>query len=198
VIQRRAVVGIVFAITASLLTACGFESPDVEASEHPSVQGADFSVGAIKLDDAAISSVTNADGSPAFYLSVTIVNDGTTSDTLTGATTAGGTVTVSGPDTTAGHIAVPPGVPVEIGAPTAGTATPSTGTGLNQPAMVVATTTPPQVGGFVPVVFTFATAGSSGTISVPVIPAGETTAAAQPVPSATASVPSEVGPSADD
>ena len=39
VIQRRAVVGIVFAISVSLLAACGFQSPDVEATEHAAVQG---------------------------------------------------------------------------------------------------------------------------------------------------------------
>jgi hypothetical protein len=198
VIQRRAVVGIVFAVTASLLTACGFESPDVEASEHASVQGADFSVGAIKLADTSITSVASADGSPAFYLTVTIVNDGTTSDTLTGATTTGGTVTMSGPETLAGDIPVPPGVPIEVGAPASGAASPGTTTGLTQPAMIVATTATPQVGGFLPIIFTFANAGPSATIDVPVVPAGETTAATQPVPNGTASVPSEVGPSADD
>jgi hypothetical protein len=194
VIQRRAVVGIVIAVTASLLTACGFESPDVEAGEHASVQAADFAVGTIKLADATVMSTS--DTPPVFYLTVTIVNDGTASDQLTGATTTGGSVTLSGPGVSDGKLALPAGVPVEIGAPPSASA--SSSATPSPASLVVTTSQPPQVGGFVPVVFTFANAGPSATVQVPVVPAGETTAPTQAVPTGTASVPPAVGPSADD
>jgi hypothetical protein len=198
VIQRRAVVGIVIAVTASLLTACGFESPDVEASEHASVQAADFSVGTIKLADTTVMSTS--DTPPVYYLTATIVNDGTTRDQLTGATTTGGTVTLSGSGVSNGKLTLLPGVPVEIGA--AGIVAASSPGAPSQttiePTLVVTTTPAPQVGGFVPVVFTFANAGPSATVQVPVVPSGETTAPTQAVPTGTASVPPAVGPSADD
>lgn len=188
-IQRRAVVGIVFAVSASLLAACGFESPDVESAEHASVQATDFTVGALRVEDTSITPITTDGSVPHFYLIVTIVNTGKTSDTLTGATTPDGTVTLGGAGTTGGQLALPPGVPVEIGVPSPGS---------TQPTVSVAASSLPQAGAFLPVVFTFANAGASSTVQVPVVPAGETTAATQPVPTGVASPPTEVGDSAGD
>jgi copper(I)-binding protein len=183
VIQRRAVVGIVFAVSASLLAACGFEAPDVESTEHNSVQATDFRVGAIRVADTSITPAT-VDGLTGFYLIVTIVNDGSTSDTLTGATTPNGAVTLS-----VAGLPLLPGVPVEVGLPSADSTTPT---------MTVVAASTPQAGDFVPIVLDFAKAGASPTAQVPVVPAGETTAATQPVPTATATVPTEVGATASD
>lgn len=183
-IQRRACVGIAVAASALLLTACGFQSPDVESGEQASVQATDFAVGGVHLGDTSITAVTTATSAPHYYLIVTIVNDAKTTDTFTGATTPAGTLTLSD-----GPITLLPGVPVELAVPTAG----STG-----PTMAIAASPLPQAGGYLPVVFSFANAGNSPTVQVPVVPAGETTAPTQAVPTATASVPTEVGATAND
>jgi hypothetical protein len=187
VILRRAVVGTVFVVSASLLTACGLEAPAVQDTESPSIQAADFHVGAIEIDDTAITSTTT-DGVPHFWLQATFVNNGTASDTLSGATTTDGTLSISPGDTGGTGLVVPPGVPVEVGSPAPG----STG-----PSVSAAISPEPQVGAYVPIVFTFATGGTSAAIQVPVIPTGETTNATQPVPTGTASVPTEVGQTAN-
>jgi hypothetical protein len=188
VILRRAVVGTVFVVSASLLTGCGLEAPAVEDTESPSVQAADFHVGAIEIDDTAITSTTT-NGVPHFWLQATFVNNGSAADTLSGATTSQGTLSISGGTGTAGGLTIPPGVPVEVVAPAPGSTAPSISAAISPS---------PTVGGFVPIVFTFTDAGTSPTIQVPVIPVGETTAATQAVPTATASVPTESGQSADD
>jgi hypothetical protein len=183
VIQRRAAVAIVVTLSAALLAGCGFESPDVESTEHNSVQATDFTLGSIKVDDTSITAVTTS-GVPNFYLIVTLVNTGRTSDSLTGATSTQGALTIS-----SGQASLPPGLPVEFGLPVSGSSAPT---------ISVNTSPMPQTGGYVPIVFTFTDAGTSPTIQVPVVPAGETTNATQPVPTATASVPTEVGQTASD
>jgi hypothetical protein len=157
VIQRRALVGIVFAASLSLLAACGFEAPAVEDHEHASVQATDFVVGQLRVEDTSIVAGQSRATASQFYLVATIVNNGASNDTLTA-------VTMSAPG----------------------------------PILTVATQTVPQPGAFVPLVFTFAVAGSSTTIQAPVVPQGETTGPTQPVPTATASVPGVVGDSASD
>jgi hypothetical protein len=191
VIQRRAVVGVVFAISVSLLAACGFQAPDVEATEHAAVQATDFHVGAIQLGGTSITSVTPASGIPRFFLQVTIVNDGNQSETLTKVEPAAGStgaITLSGPGTIGG-LAIPPGVPVMIEVPS---------TSFFGPNLSVNVTPTPVVGAYVPVIFTFANQPPSQVVQVPVIPAGETTAPTQPVPTTQATAPAEVGDSASD
>ena len=185
---RRAVVGTAFAASALLLTACGFQAPDVENTEHASVQAVDFTVGTVAIDDAAITSTTS-NGVPSFWLQATFVDTGSTSDTLTGATTPNGTVSISSGEAVGTSLTLPPGIPVVVVTPAAGAAGPS---------ISLAMSPSPQLGAYVPIVFTFTDAGTSGTVQVPVIPPGETTAATQPVPSGTASVPPVEGQSADD
>jgi hypothetical protein len=190
VIQRRAIVGVVFAISVSLLAACGFQSPDVEATEHAAVQATDFHVGVIQLGGTSITSVTPANGIPRFFLQVTIVNNGSRADTLTSVEPVGassGTITLSGPGTTGG-LAIPPGVPVMIEVPSSS---------FFGPNLSVDVTPTPQVGAYVPVKFTFTYAGSNSA-QVPVIPPGETTAPTQPVPTTQATAPAVVGDTASD
>ncbi len=185
---RRAVAGTAFAASALLLTACGFQSPDVETSEHASVQAVDFTVGTVEIADAAITSTTS-NGVPSYWLQATFVNTGSTSDTLTGATTPNGTLSISSGEAVGTSLTLPPGIPVVVLTPAAGT---------SGPAISAAISPSPQLGGYVPITFTFTDAGTSGPIQVPAIPAGETTAATQPVPSGTASVPAVEGQSAGD
>jgi len=187
VIQRRVVVGVVFAAAMSMLAACGFESPAVEDHEQASVQATDFSVGSLRLADTSVVAATTSSAVPQFYVVVTIVNDSGANDTLTGVTTSQGTVTLGGTGAVNGQLPLPPGVPVKINVPSAGGAT-----------LAVTASPTPQTGAYVPIVFDFAKAGPSQTVQVPVVPAGETTAATQPVPTQTASVPTEVGATAND
>jgi hypothetical protein len=187
--QRRAVVGTVMAVAMSALAACGFQAPVVQDQEHASVQATDFIVGTLRVSDTSISQATTIGGTPQLYLIATIVNDGSTSDALTQVGTPGGTITLGGVGPVAGRLPIPPGVPVEIGEPS----TTSPG-----PTATIAVSPAPVVGGYLQMTFTFAIAGASRTVQVPVVPAGETTTATQPVPTGSASVPTEVGQSAND
>jgi hypothetical protein len=195
VIQRRAVAGMVCAATLSLLAGCGFDSPDVQATEHASVQAADFNVGTVHVGDAFIAAA-NPDAatpaSPGSNLVATFVNSGATTVSLTGVTSPLGATTVSGagvvPAGVSGSaLTLPPkSVLVHVGA------------AASDPTITIATTSAPVVGSFVPITFTFSSGQTSGVVQVPVVPPGETTAATQPVPTAVASVPSPVGVSASD
>jgi hypothetical protein len=194
VIQRRAVAGIVFAATLSLLAGCGFDSPDVEATEHASVQAADFTVGTVHVGDAFIAAPNPSQtvASAGSNLVATFVNSGAITVSLTGVTSPLGATTMSGagvaPSGVSGSaLALPPkSVLVNVGS------------AASDPTITIATTSTPVVGGFVPVTFTFSNGQSSGVVQVPVVPPGETTAATQPVPTATASVPSPAGVRASD
>ncbi|HTW21261.1 MAG TPA: hypothetical protein VME70_13740 [Mycobacteriales bacterium] len=187
-IVRRAVVATVFVVSAATLSACGFEAPAIETTEKPSIQAVDVKVAAVDVDDTAITTTT-VNGVPHYWLQATFVNNGRTSDTLTRVTTTSGTMTIN-PAATAGStgasqppaagVVLPPGIPVEIGSPVPGATGPSVSAALSPP---------PQVGDYVTVVLTFAQAGTSARIQVPLIPAGETTNPTQPLPTGTASVP---------
>lgn len=194
-IQRRAVAGIVFAATMSMVAACGFQSPDVESGEHASIQATDFSVGVVRVRDAFITSDSTTGASPTVYLVVTFVNgDLTNGDALTSITTPLGAATMSGAGViasgaTGGALTLPPkGVPVEVG---------TAELSPNGPTITIAAATAPPLGTFVPVKFTFAS-GSSPTEQLPVVPPGETTQPTQPVPTAVATPPVPEGVSASD
>jgi hypothetical protein len=202
VIQRRLVVGIVAVAAFSMLAACGFQSPDVEATEHASVQAADFTVGSVDVGDAFVTSVSGgAGGGSSLFVSATFVNNAlTTTSTLTGVTTPLGTATINSAagNVIGGALALPPkGVPVvvEAGAPSAlsGQSTQST-----VPTITIETTTTPALGTYVPARFTFSGGESSPVIQLPVVPPGETTSATQPLPTGVATPPIEPGVSASD
>jgi hypothetical protein len=189
VIQRRAVAGIVLAVSTSLVGACGFEAPDVTTHEHNSIQAADFSVGAVRVRAVAVTSLQTSATTATSYLMVTFVNDGTTGDTLTGVRSPLGPITLSGDGVLDGALLLPPGVPVEIDQPLLSP---------GGPTATFAATTAPAEGSFVPLSFSFRRAGSSPTEQVPVVPSTETTAPTMPVPDATASVPQPTGEPASD
>jgi copper(I)-binding protein len=179
VIHRRAAVGAVCA-SAAMLTACGFQAPSVTTSERSEVQGASFSLGTMQVRAAFVAPVMTATTTTP-YVVVTLVNDGNARDTLTGATSPLGAVTISGPGTTNGQLPLPArGAPVELVDPTLGT------TG---PTMSIAASVVPVPGTYVPITFTFANAGASTTEQVPVVPPGETTKPTITLPGGTATPP---------
>jgi hypothetical protein len=198
VIQRRLVAGIVFGAILSMLAACGFESPDVEATEHASVQAADFSVGVVRVGDAFITSTTpNGPGAvTTVNLVATLVNESNQVVSLTAVTTPLGAATMSGAGVTADGVngaelaLAPKGVLTEVGI---GAASVATG-----PTITIAAGAPPVVGGFVPVTFTFSTGEASGVVQVPVVPPGETTATTVTLPTTQATAPTPSGVSASD
>jgi hypothetical protein len=198
VIQRRAVVASL-AASIALLAGCGFQAPDVTASEHNSIQGHDFQVGGMRVRAASITTfgATPATTSPVLtskpttYLTFTLVNNGVTADTLTGITTPLGTVTLAGAGVFGGSLTVPPhGVPVSVSPPAFG--------GPGGTTATVAATTPPGPGTSAQVQLTFATAGTSPTEIVPVVPATASTAVTSPVPTGVATPPVESGEPASD
>jgi hypothetical protein len=184
VIQRRVLVGIVVAASASMVGACGFDSPDVTTHEHNSVQAAEFKVGAVDVDDVSVTTLPTTGMS---YLIVTLVNGGSSTDALTGITSSRGTIALTGAGVSGvggTSLALPPGVPVTIDQPLLSPAGPTA---------TLTTTTPPALGTYVPVQFTFATAGPSPTEQAPVVPPVETTAAATSVPTVIATPPPAPG-----
>lgn len=191
-IQRRAVVGIAAAVTTMLLAACGFESPAVTDHEHNSTQAHDFSVGNIRVRNTYVTTLpglgARTSPSPGPYLVVTLVNQGTQSDTLTGITSPAGSVTLTGPGISGGELTVPPnGVPVVLNPPLISP---------QGPTATLQATTPPRLGTYVPMQFSFSGAGTSGTEPVPVVPPTATTAATAPVPQTQATPPPQTGESA--
>jgi hypothetical protein len=168
--QRRAVAVVALAATTMLLAACGFDSPAVENTEHSEIQGTSFQVGAVGIRAAFVTTEPAGDlevagGGTPMALVVTFVNSANTPDTLTGATSSIGPVTLSGPGTAAG-LAIPRiGVPVQLVDPNLGQVGPQA---------TIAAKTAPAVGTFVRVNFTFSNAGTSATVQVPIVPPGET------------------------
>jgi hypothetical protein len=189
VIQRRAVAGIVLAASTSMVAACGFEAPDVTAHEHNSVQAADFSVGAVRVRAVAVTSLQTSETATTSYLLVTLVNDGTATDTLTGVTSSLGPVTLTGAGVLGGALTLPPGVPVEVDQPLLSP---------GGPTAAFTTTATPAAGTFVPVSFTFETAGTSPTEQAPVVPSTETTAPTVAITQSPAAGPTASGERASD
>jgi hypothetical protein len=172
----------------SLLAACGFDSPPVTNHEHSSAQSTEFSVGQVQVRNAYITTTANATS----YLVVSLVNNGTQPDTLTTVTSPSGAIAFSGSGIFGGTLTIPPkGVPVVVNQPIL---TPEGPTATFTPT----STRPPQLGTFVPMQFSFASAGTSGTEPVPVIPPNETTEPTAPVPPGQATPPPEPGESASD
>jgi hypothetical protein len=185
--HRRTVIGAVFAALLILIAGCGFESPDVSTTERADVQGGSLTTGAVVVRDAFITAATST--SPTMYLVVTFINNASTGDALTQVQSQNGTVTLGGQGVTGTFLKLPSEVPVEIVDPLLGTPGPT---------LTVSVFNPVGPGEFVPIVFHYSRAGQSQTLQVPIVPAGETTAPTQPVPTNQASVPTEPGESASD
>jgi hypothetical protein len=188
VIQRRAMVAVFVAATGSSLAGCGFQAPAVTDDEHASVQSANLDVGSVRVRDL---SVTTEPGKAAgTYITATLINTSQQPETLTKIDTAAGIVTISGSGVFNGGLTLPPkGVPVILTQPALNAAGPTA---------AVAAQTPPGLGGYVPVQFTFANNGSSVSEQAPVVPPRQTSAAYRPVPATIATPPAEDGQLAND
>jgi hypothetical protein len=193
VIQRRTMAGIAIAAGALTLAGCGFQAPPVTNNEQNSAQSRDLNVGSIAIRNAYVTTSTATGGKPSTYIGATFVNSSTThADTLTGISTQSGSVTLAGGGGLGGGLEVPPrGVPVVLNEPVA--ASQAAG-----PSATLAATTTPAPGRYVTVTFTFSGAGSSPAIRLPVVPDTATTAASSPVPTETATPPTESGEPASD
>jgi hypothetical protein len=199
VIQRRAVAGIALAASTTMLAACGFQAPAVTNIEHSEVQGTSFAVGAVKIRAAFITSVpasalgdapVGAAPTTPTALVVTFVNDTNTADTLTGASSSLGPVSLAGPGASGGQLTIPRlGVPVQVVDPNLGTPGPT---------LTIAAKAAPVLGTFVRVNFTFANAGTSATVQVPVVPPGETEQATTQITGVPATPPPDPGDSTTD
>jgi hypothetical protein len=179
-----------------LLAACGFDSPAVTEHEKASIQASNFSVGKIRVRNTYVTTVPQAGFSTrtstagSSYLVVSLVNQGTQSDTLTGVTSPAGTVSLTGSGVFGGSLTVPPkGVPVVVNLPVESPNGPTA-------TFTAASAAAPQLGTFVPMQFSFSGAGTSGTEPVPVVPPTGTTAATSPVPTTQATPPPQPGESA--
>jgi hypothetical protein len=121
---------------------------------------------------------------------VTFVNDGSAADSLTGINSTSGAIDLTGDGVFGGALAIPPkGAPVSIQTPFAAPGGPSA---------ELAASTPPGAGTYVPMQFTFGTAGTSATQQIPVVPGAETTAVSSPIPAGTATPLAPAAPKAND
>ena len=176
---QRTVAGAALALTLPVLAGCGFDSKDETSQERSQVQTADNHIGAIRIRNAFITTLpipNTGNGTPGAsqtYLVVTLVNNGTASDTFTGITTSRGTATFS-----SGPVTLPPGVVVQVSDPDLDSSAPS----------LVITGTAPTVGLTTPVPFTFAAAGTSTAIAVPIVNPGRSLAPTQVIPTTQARV----------
>ncbi|HEX3898878.1 MAG TPA: hypothetical protein VHW74_06870 [Mycobacteriales bacterium] len=173
---KRTVAAGALALALPVLTGCGMEAKDETSKEHTEIQAASNHIGAIKIRNAFLTTVpptsTDSVTPGTTYLVVTLVNDGKTADFLTGVTTSLGAATLSG------AVTLPPGFVREVSDP------------LIDPgaATVVVSGPAPTVGTTAQAAFTFATAGTTGEIDLPVVDSGETLTPDQVIPTTQATV----------
>jgi len=165
-------------LVALAATACGAGRNTETDQERGTPFVAQASTGSIAVRAIRVvlsDTATNVNASattPQAYLTATIVNRATTTDSLTGATVAGSSVTLAGtPDPS---VALPPQQVVQIGDPELGFLGSTLSVGALQQGLTAGTTTP--------VTFTFQHAGTV-TVAVPVMTSSDigTTASAYPV-----------------
>lgn len=167
---QRTVAAGALALALPVLAGCGMEAKDETSKEHSQIQAASEHIGAIKIRNAFLTTLPGGGsaGAGKTYLVVTLVNDGKTADQLTGVTTSLGDATLQG-----GSVTLPPTVVVSISDPQidpqAKTAT-------------IAAATAPTVGTMAQVEFSFANAGTTGEIDVPVVAPGGSLTPIQVIP----------------
>jgi hypothetical protein len=144
---------IVVPLAAGSLTGCAAGKADATSSEH-SPRLIDASAGRVLVRDVAISPSTSGNGTAQAFLTFTLVSQ--TTDTLTGASVSGGTVT---PTDSAAQLTVRPQTPLVISDPE----TPTTNPGL----AINGLPSPPAVGTTMTVTLTFQNAGTV-TVQAPV------------------------------
>lgn len=176
---QRAVLLASLALATPVLAGCGMEAKDETSREHSQIQAASNHVGSVRIRNAFITSLPGADqvtqtGSTRSYLVVTLINNGA-DDALTGVSTGLGIATLNaGPDATIGTngIALPRGVPVQISDPELDPTT----------ATIVITGSAPTVGTTQLVTFSFARAGTTRQLAIPVVSPGRSLSPTKVVP----------------
>ncbi|MGN6474475.1 MAG: hypothetical protein ACTHK4_12620 [Mycobacteriales bacterium] len=176
----RAMVFAALALATPVLAGCGMEAKDETSKEHAAIQAASNHIGAIRIRDAFITSVPGPGqltktGATRSYLVVTLVNNGSQPDTFTGVSTGLGiSVLNPGGATTIGTngVTLPPGVVVQISDPEINATAPT----------LVITGSSPVVGTTEAVTFSFARAGTTGQIPVPVVDPGGSLSPTQVIP----------------
>lgn len=166
----RATVLAALALATPVLAGCGIEAKDETSKEHATIQAASDHIGAIRIRNAFITSIPGAgqvtkSGATRSYLVVTLINNGTTADTFTGVSTSLGAAVLtpaSGATTGKSGVTLPPGVVVQISDPAINPTAPT----------LVITGSSAAVGTTQQVTFSFANAGTTGPISVPVVDPG--------------------------
>jgi hypothetical protein len=156
-VTQRTVAAGALALALPVLTGCGLEAKDETSKEHTQIQAASEHIGAIKIRNAFLTTVPSTDGvtAGATYLVVTLVNDGQSADALTGVTTSFGSATLS-----SGSVTLPPGLVTAISDPEID---------ADATTVVISADTAPTVGTTEQVELTFATAGTTDEIDVPVV-----------------------------
>lgn len=189
-IQRRAVATALAVGTALLLVGCGFQSPAETSVEHATTTGTSFNIAKVQARNVFIavpdtsSGATLSGPSAKPYLFAGLINQQASSDNLIGATIDGsGSVTFGG--TASGSVPLPPKVLISIASPTLRP---------DGPTAAVNTTQPLVAGTTVSVQLSFANAGTSRAVQVPVVSAADVSfAPSQFQPVVRATFPAEPG-----
>jgi hypothetical protein len=155
------------------------EAKDETSKEHSQIQAAANHIGAIRIRNAFITTLpSTSSGTASTYLVVTLLNAGKTPDALTGVSTSVGNVTLkAGPDASVASqgVVLPPRVLVQVSNPE-----------INPDAATLKIAGPaPVVGTSEFVTFTFANAGTTGRIAVPVVSPGGSLSPTQVIPTDT-------------
>ncbi|HVV76589.1 MAG TPA: hypothetical protein VHC43_11180 [Mycobacteriales bacterium] len=189
--KQRAIVLAALALATPVLAGCGIEAKDETSKEHTQIQAASNHIGGIRIRNAFITTLPGTGqvtktGQTRSYLVVTLVNNGTKPDALTGISTGLGVSTLSpGADATVANngVTLPVGEPVEISDPSLDPTAPT----------VVITGTNPTIGTTELVSFSFAVAGTTKQLAVPVVAANGSLSPTQVIPTdqATFSTPIE-------
>ncbi len=188
---QRLLVLTALALATPVLAGCGIEAKDETSKEHAEIQAASNHIVGIRIRNAFITPATGttataAAGSARSYLVVTLVNNGRHADQLTGISTSLGTATLNTHGDGAGAssgVDLPHGVLVRIATPEMDPDAPT----------LEITGMPAVVGTTALVSFTFANAGTTQQIAVPVVSPGRNFSPTQAVPTdqATFSTPIE-------
>jgi len=184
-LHRRAAVATVLALALPVLTGCGLEAKDETSKEVSQTQSAADQISGIRIRNAFITTSLGAapKGADA-YLVMTLINGGTTTDQLVGVSTSIGVASIPG-----GAISLPPGVVVPV-----------SDSDIDPLAAAIPISgKAPTVGTSVPVQRSFATAGDTKQIAVPVVsPEGLSLSPTQSIPTDRATPPVEDAPKATD
>lgn len=188
---NRIASGLVLTATLATIAGCGLEAPDETSKEHVSIQAASNHIGAIDIRDAYIVNSSDANGTLHPYLLVTLVNNSTQADSLTGITTSIGAVSLDNADAATGGVTVPPRTRnlLEFSDPQID---------ATDPTATIDTSTEPKVGTTVNVGFTFANAGQIKAFAVPVVDNNFSLSPTAPVGTEIATPPAEDAPGASD